>query len=128
MARPPISTMRSPALMPASAAGLFGRQAAMIGSPGIQVRPLQADARQAGIQVFALLQAGQNPLDVFHGNGESDSRIVPFHAGHFVGAFGRKGHQHAQHAAADVDQRPAVVVRRDGGVGLDRLAPNAVQR
>ena len=43
-------------------------------------------------------------------------------------AVGRQRHEHAQHAAGDIDQRPAVVVGRDLGVGLNRLAPDAIQR
>ena len=100
----------------------------MIGSPVLRFGPFSVMPAKPRIQVLALLQSGQNLLDVFHGNGKTDSRIVPFDAGDFVGAFRVERHDDAHHPAADVDQRPAIVVRREGCVGLNRLAPDAIQR
>ena len=114
--------------MPAAVAGHFGWHAAMIGRAGVEVRALEIDAGQARMQVFPLFQPRQDLPDVFHGNGEADSRVVPFHAGDSAGGVGRKRDENAHHAAADIDQRPAVVVRRNGGVGLNGLAPDSIDR
>ncbi len=95
---------------------------------GEKVGALHHDARQSGIEVFAFFQPRQHLLDVLRGDGEADSRVVPIDAGDFIGSLRREGHQHAEYAAADVHQRSAVVVRRDGGVGLDGLAPDAIDR
>ncbi len=94
----------------------------------IEVVALQVDAGDAGMQVFALFQPRQNLADVLHGNGETDSRVVPFHAGHAAGGLRRKRHEDAHHAAANIDQWTAVIVGRDSGVGLQGLAPNPLDR
>ncbi len=95
---------------------------------GIRIRPFQAKPGPAGIKVLALPPLGEDCQHLFHRDGEADAGIVPFDACHFVGGFGRQRHQHAENAAADIDQRAAVVVGRDGRVGLDCLTPNAVER
>ena len=86
---------------------------------------LERDAQQPPVQVLSLLELGKHAQEGFERNGKADARVVPFDARDFGAPSRRHRHQHAQHASVDIDQRPAVVVGRDLGVGLNRLAPDS---
>src|SRR5262249_30671900 len=88
----------------------------------------QDDAEHALVEVLALLEAWQGGVDVFHRDGETDAGVVPLEAGGLPLGVRRGRHQDALHATLDVDERPAIVDRRRPGVGLQGLAPDAVQR
>ncbi len=108
--------------------GLGGRRVRAAGSDHgvarIEVLRLHEDPRHAGVEVLALAELGEHLLDGLQGHSEADARVVPFDAGDFLGRLRRERHDQAHHAAADIDQRTAVVVGRSGGVGLQGLAPH----
>ena len=120
--------IRSPFLSPACPAGESGRTAASSAGDECGILRLHADAQQAGPLVFALFHL----LDAFgerrERHGKTDARVVPFDARHFARGLRRHRHDNAQHAAADIDQRPAVVRGGDIGIGLNRFAKHAADR
>ncbi len=71
---------------------------------------------QALLEVLALLEPVEDGVDVLQRDGEADAGVVPLDAGGLPLGPRRGGHE------------PAVVDRRHLGVGLDGLAPDAVQR
>jgi hypothetical protein len=106
--------------------GRFGLDRGHFGGQRVDIGAFQVQAQDAGLQFLAAFQFVQVRQDIDQRHGESDARIVPFGSGHLVLALRGQRNQHAQHTAADIDQRTAVVVGRDLGVGLDGLAPDAV--
>ena len=124
---PSISTMTSPTLSPAFSAGEPLAMVPISGQHAVDVLAFHGDAEDALLQVLALLEAGQDGKHVFHRDGETDAGIVPFGAGCFIVARGGGGDEDALDAPLDIDDRAAVIDRRNLGVGLDRLAPDAAQ-
>ncbi len=108
--------------------GLGGRRVRAAGGDHgvarIEVLRLHEDPRHAGVEVLALAELGKDLLNGLQRHSEADARVVPFDAGDFLGRLRRERHDQAHHAAADIDQRTAVVVGRSGGVGLQGLAPH----
>ena len=99
----------------------------------VHVRRLfHGDAEQAALErhgrfLGALEHTRQDGVDVFERNGEADAGVVPLEAGRLALRARRGRHQHALDPAVQVDERPAVIGRRHLGVGLNRLAPDAVE-
>ena len=61
-------------------------------------------------------------------HGETDAGVVPFGAGDFAcSLLWRHRDDDAEHAAADIDERAAVVGEGDVGVGLNRFAEHAAE-
>ena len=93
-----------------------------------------AHAQQAALAGRASsIQRSSTAKHVLQRHGEGDARVVKLGAGQLIGFVGawslrRHGHEHAQHAAAKVDERAAVVGGRRVGVGLQRAAVHAIER
>jgi hypothetical protein len=108
------------------ARGRFRLDRSHFGGQRIDVGAFQVQAQDSRLQLLAAFQFLQVRQDIGQRHGESDPGIVPLGPGDFVLALRRQGNQHAQHPAANIDQRPAVVVRRDFRIGLDGFAPDPV--
>ena len=80
-----------------------------------------------GSRSLPRLEPLERRIDVDHRNRKPDSRVVPFDAGDLAGSLRRERNEHPQHAPFDIDQGPAVVDRRDLGVGLHGFAPDAIE-
>ena len=87
---------------------------------------LHRHSQEAGVQVLARLQSLHRVEYVGERNGETDSRVVPFDAGRLFLAGRRQRDDDAQHVPGQIDQRSAVIDRRDVRIGLNGLAPHAV--
>ena len=91
-------------------------------------RPLHADSQHAGVQIVVRrpVAAARFARSTAARRNRCPSRTTRRRPPCW--SIGRQRDQHAQHAAGDVDQRPAIIGGRDFGVGLNRPAPNAVER
>jgi hypothetical protein len=112
--RPSTVTIRSP-----------GRRAAAADDrrAGERVARAVADSEDARGERVAALESVADGEHVDQGHGEPDARVVEIEPADRVGRLCRQRHEDADHAAVDVDERAAVVGRRDGGVGLHSPAP-----
>ena len=97
----------------------------------IVILTFEHHAQQAARQVLAFLPPFQPGHQIGHRHRESNPGIVEFRARQFrlfALRLRRHRHQHAEHSATDINQRPAIIVRRDFRVRLNRLSPDAIDR
>ncbi len=93
---------------------------------GVEVLAFHDDAQGSLVEVLALLEPRQHGEHVLQRHREADARIVPLETRGHAFDERRCGNDDTLDAALDVRQRPAVVDGRNLGIGLDRLAPDAI--
>ena len=120
--------MRSPGRTPAFSAAEPGLDGGDDRLGGVRVLRLDVDAEDAALEVVPLFEPRQDGVDVFERDGEAEAGVVHLEAGRLALGVGRGRHDDALDAAAQVDERAAVVGRRNAGVGLHGLAPDAAGR
>src|SRR5207248_8966825 len=108
--------------------GRVGRDGVDDGGRAVNVAAAGDEAQVAAVEVLPLLEPREHGGHVLVGDGEADAGVVPLVAGRLVLAARRGGYEDALHPALHVHERAAVVDRRHLGIGLHRLAPDAVQR
>ena len=128
---PSISLIMSPALMPALSAAESGATVPTVGG-GVDRCPAGLQRCRAGRAAastgFFLVPLSSRQHAVTSSSGMAKPMPESYHSKPAVSpsARGEAGTRTPMHAAVEVDERPAVVDRRHLGVGLDRLAPDAV--
>ena len=85
-----------------------------------------ADPDDARGERFSRLKPGKNTENVLQGHGETNPGVVQLRSHHHPRGFSGERSQHPDHPALEIDKRPAVVRRRDGGIGLDRPPPGPI--
>ena len=85
-----------------------------------------ADPDDARRQRFPRLKPGENSENVLQRHGETDPGVVQLRSRHHPRGFSGKRSQHPDHPALEIDKRPPVIRRRDGGIGLDRPPPGPI--
>ena len=108
------------------AGGRLGGAGGNRGGQCVNVSPFERNAKQTGSQVCSLFHRVEMGPDVGQRGSESDAGVVPFGTRELTFLLWRQWDQDPDHAAANVDQRSAIVAGRNLGVRLHRFAPHAV--
>ena len=100
------------------------------GDPGLageRIPRAVPDAQHTRRQRLPIFQSRQHAEHVLERHCEADTRVVEFRAQIHARGVGRQRGENADGPAPDVDERSAIVGRRDRGIGLHGAAPRPIR-